>query len=55
MALSGDETFGSVVAGFITDADGRLVLTETPDDSTYGVVPGFVTDADGRIGFTHGA
>jgi hypothetical protein len=44
------ETFGTVVPGFVTDMDGRLIVTATPDMLVYGdIVPGFVTDSHGRV------
>ena len=48
MALTGDEVFGTVVPGFVTDANGNLVYTAAP--TTWQVVPGFFTDEDGRLG-----
>lgn len=49
MALTASETFGTVVAGFVTDLDGNLAVTTTTTGAARGVVPGFVTDADGRL------
>lgn len=50
MALTGTETFGTVIPGFVTDEDGRLVVTTDPDELVYGeIIPGFVTDTDGRL------
>lgn len=50
MALTGDETFGTVVPGFVTDADGHLVTVSVNDGTPFGqVVPGFLTDIDGRL------
>jgi hypothetical protein len=44
------ETFGTIVPGFVTDLDGRLVITNSPDILVYGdLVPGFVTDSAGRL------
>lgn len=49
MALTGSETFGTVVPGFVTDGDGNLAVTTDDSEARYGVVPGFITDADGRL------
>jgi hypothetical protein len=49
MPLTGTETFGTVVAGFITDEDGNLSWTADETGAGYGVVPGFLTDPDGRL------
>jgi UPF0716 family protein affecting phage T7 exclusion len=49
MALTESETFGTVVAGFVTDQDGNLAVTSATTGATREVVPGFVTDADGRL------
>lgn len=54
MALTGTETFGTVVPGFVTDSSGNLVLTTEPAAEVFGtVVPGFLTDADGRLVATY--
>lgn len=56
MALTGTETYGTVVPGFVTDADGRLIVTAEDDGTEFGtVVPGFLTDADGRLVVTSGS
>jgi hypothetical protein len=47
VALTGTETFGTVVAGFVTDGDGNLSVIDT--GTAHGVVPGFLTDDDGRL------
>lgn len=50
MALTASETFGTIVPGFVTDTNGNLSVTTTPDSTRFGsVVPGFLTDADGRL------
>lgn len=50
MALTEDETFGTVVPGFVTDSEGRLSVVTAGDSTERGtVVAGFVTDADGRL------
>lgn len=55
MALTASERQGTVVPGFITDEDGRLVVTATPDQEVFGtIIPGFVTDTDGRLVITYG-
>ena len=54
MALTGTETFGTVVPGFVTDLDGNLrVTSEGSEQGT--VVPGFLTDSDGRLVVTPNA
>ena len=56
MALSGDEVFGTKVPGFVTDTDGRLVVTTAPDEIVEGEhVAGFVTDTDGRLVIGNGS
>lgn len=56
VALTASETFGTVVPGFVTDLDGRLIVTNTPESETFGtVVAGFLTDADGRISISTGS
>jgi hypothetical protein len=49
MPLTGTETHGTVVAGFVTDEDGNLSWTTSDIGAGYGVVPGFLTDPDGRL------
>lgn len=54
MALTGTETYGTVVPGFVTDLDGNLRVTyEGSEQGT--VVPGFLTDSDGRLVVTPNA
>lgn len=47
MALTENETFGTIVPGFVTDLSGNLVVADA--GSSEGVVPGFLTDEDGRL------
>ena len=49
MALTGTETFGTVVPGFVTNLAGSLAVTSVTAGTGYGIVPGFITDADGRL------
>jgi hypothetical protein len=49
VALTGTETFGTVVPGFVTDLDGSLAVTTDDVGAGYGIVPGFITDPDGRL------
>lgn len=47
MALAGDETYGTVVPGFVTDADGNLSVTT--DTGSVQWREGFLRDLDGRL------
>lgn len=47
MALTGDETYGTVIAGFVTDADGNLSVTTDANGATW--QGGFLRDPDGRL------
>lgn len=47
MTLSENETFGTVVPGFVTDADGNLSVTTDDTDATWQT--GFLRDPDGRL------
>jgi hypothetical protein len=49
VALTGTETFGTVVPGFVTNLAGSLAVTSVTAGTGYGIVPGFITDADGRL------
>jgi hypothetical protein len=53
MSLTESETLGTVIAGFVTDEDGRLILVSQSETDT--IQGGFVKDADGRLVVTHGA
>jgi hypothetical protein len=47
MALTGDETYGTVIPGFVTDADGNLSVTT--DTGSVQWREGFLRDLDGRL------
>lgn len=47
MALTGTETYGTVVPGFVTDLDGNLAVTT--DDTSVQWREGFLRDLDGRL------
>jgi hypothetical protein len=49
VALTSEETFGTVVPGFVTNLDGDLSVTTDDTGAGYGIVPGFLTDPDGRL------
>lgn len=53
MALTGDETYGTVVAGFVTDATGHLSVTTDATGATF--QGGFLRDPDGRLVVTENA
>lgn len=56
MALAPSETFGGVVSGFVTDLDGRLIVTSSPAETVFGeIVPGYLTDLDGRLVVSYGS